>query len=260
MIDQSMKDVPRNMRKTGMLLFRDAFMEACHGEKLLCVVHAAHAAEILLKARIAQKDPLLMFSKLPTRPKESNDALSLIELIENGHTLSYKQLPNKLLETTGIKIERLEQYQEFGRIRNQIIHLSIPNSKKALDELTLLYSLELLDPLVESFWGRSVFDFIKNDYFYDRDGFLSSGLLEERIKKIHPIDERLRRLLGEGSRENLEMLEMLNNLPEIYEADESKNPTFEDYLKYEQEKPQDSYPYASEIELMEHWENFLNSF
>lgn len=70
----------------------------------------------------------------------------------------------------------------------------------------------------------------------------------------------MRRLLGEGSRENLEMLERLNNLPIIYEPDESKNPTFEDYSKYEQENTQDSYPYASEIELMERWENFLNSF
>ncbi|MCC5609432.1 hypothetical protein LC612_22315 [Nostoc sp. CHAB 5834] len=262
MVHQSMKAVPRNMRKTGMLLFRNAFMEACHGDKLICIVHAAHAAEILLKARIAQEHPLLIFSKLPTPAKGSKEDLSLIELLESGRTLGYDELPNQLWATTGIKIERLEQYKEFGRIRNQIIHLSIPNTKKAPDELTLLYSLELLDPLVESFWGRSVFDFIKNDYLYDMDGFLSSGLLEERIKKIHPIDERLRRLLGENSRKNLEILESLS---EMNEPDESKsnknfNPTLEDYLKYEQEKPQDAYPYASESELMEHWENFLNSF
>ncbi|MEH2128764.1 hypothetical protein [Nostoc sp.] len=257
MVHQSMKDVPRNMRKTGMLLFRNAFMEACHGDKLICIVHADHAAEILLKARIAQEDPLLMFDNLPTPPKGFKDDLSLIELLETGHSISYKNLPKQLEKTTGIKIERLEQYQEFGIIRNKIIHLSIANTKKAVDELTLLYSLQLLDPLVESFWGRSVFDFIKNDYLYDMDGFLSSGLLEERIKKIHPIDERLRRLLGENSRENLEILERLS---EINEPDESKNPTLEDYLKHEQENPQYTDSYASEIELREHWENFLSSF
>ena len=58
-MDQTIRDIPRNMRRTGMLLFRGAFIEACHGENLLCVVHVAHAAEILLKARIAQEDPLL---------------------------------------------------------------------------------------------------------------------------------------------------------------------------------------------------------
>ncbi|MTJ52431.1 hypothetical protein FJR38_07000, partial [Anabaena sp. UHCC 0253] len=60
-----MKDVPRNMRLTGMFLFRSALIEASRGEIPMCVVHTAHAAEILLKARIAQEHPLLIFSKLP---------------------------------------------------------------------------------------------------------------------------------------------------------------------------------------------------
>jgi len=49
-----MKDVPQNMRREGMFLFRSALMKASRGETPeLCVVHTAHAAEILLKARIA---------------------------------------------------------------------------------------------------------------------------------------------------------------------------------------------------------------
>lgn len=261
-MQQSMRDVPRNMRKTGMLLFRDAFMEAAHGEKLLCVVHAAHAAEILLKARIAQEHPLLMFSKLPPLKGDSKNNIGIIELIEKGRTLGYEELPSQLWATTGIKIDRLNQYKEFGEIRNQIIHLSMSSAEK-LDELTLLYSLELLDPLVESFWGRSVFDFIKNDYLYDHDGFLSSGLLEDRIKEIHPIDERLRRLLGETSRENLEYLKMCSEINEYdeYQSNEIFNPTAEDYLKYQEDNPPDINDCPpSEIELIEHWNNFLNSF
>ncbi|MEA5580462.1 hypothetical protein VB620_03790 [Nodularia harveyana UHCC-0300] len=261
-MDQSMRDVPRNMRKTGMLLFRDAFMEAVHNDKLMCVVHTAHAAEILLKARIAQEHPLLIFSQLPTLDEKSNDTLGLIELLEKGRTLSYSELPSRLWATTGIKIERLKQYQEFGKLRNQIIHLSTTNTEKAPDDLTLLYSLQLLDPLVESFWGRSVFDFIKNDYFYPYYSDLTLGFLEERIKKIHPIDERLRRLLGENSRENLEKIEILsqiNNLDES-QSNEVLTPTAEEYLKYQQENPPESDESASEIELIEHWDNFLNSF
>ncbi len=257
-MDQFMRDIPRNMRKTGMLLFRGAFIEASRGENLMCVVHAAHAAEILLKARIAQEHPLLMFSRLPPL-KNSNETIGLIELLEEGRTLSYGELPNQLWATTGIKIERLEQYREFGRIRNQIIHLSIPNTTKALDQLTLLYSLELLDPLVESFWGRSVFDFIKNEHLSNMANFLASGLLEERIKEIMPIDERLRRLLGETSRENVEKFKIWSQM-EISEPDESLNATPEDYLKYEEENIQDTNHDVSQVELMEHWETFLNSF
>ncbi len=87
--------VPRNMRRIGMLLFRDAFMEALRNQQLLCVVHAAHAAEILLKARIAQEHPLLIFSKLP-KSLPTKDALTLIDLLENGRTLSYDELPDQL--------------------------------------------------------------------------------------------------------------------------------------------------------------------
>ncbi|MEQ8961211.1 MAG: hypothetical protein RLP02_25350 [Coleofasciculus sp. C2-GNP5-27] len=85
----------------------------------MCVVHAAHAAEILLKARIAQEDLRLIFSQLP-QSNASKDALTLIDLLEDGRTLSYGELPNQLLATTGIKVERPNQYREFGRLRNQI--------------------------------------------------------------------------------------------------------------------------------------------
>lgn len=189
-----------------MLLFRDAFMEALQGETPMCVVHAAHAAEILLKARIAQEHPLLIFSKLP-KPNSTKDALTLIDLLEGGRTLSYEELPDQLWATTGIKIERLDQYREFGRLRNQIIHFSMTNAK-ALDKLTVRYSLEVLDPLVESFWTRSVIDFITNDPHPDYADSFHSGVLENSIiEQGFPIDQRLRRLLGDVSRESWEKLQ-----------------------------------------------------
>ena len=58
-----LQNVPRKMRLTGMLLFRDGFLEACNGENFLCVVHVAQSAEILLKARIAQENLISIFSK-----------------------------------------------------------------------------------------------------------------------------------------------------------------------------------------------------
>jgi hypothetical protein len=81
MVQASMKDIPKNMRLTGMLLFRSAFIEALRGEIPMCVVHAAHAAEILLKARIAQEHPFLMFSKLPKGDSYKNP-LTFMDLLE----------------------------------------------------------------------------------------------------------------------------------------------------------------------------------
>ena len=47
----------------------------------LSVLQAAHAAEILIKARISQEHPLLIFDRLPAI---SDDELSLDDLFEKG--------------------------------------------------------------------------------------------------------------------------------------------------------------------------------
>ncbi|WP_446396700.1 hypothetical protein [Coleofasciculus sp. E1-EBD-02] len=226
----------------------------------MCVVHAAHAAEILLKARIAQEHPLLIFDKLP-QSNPSKDALTLIDLLEGGRTLSYEGLPNQLWATTGIKIERLNQYREFGRLRNQIIHFSMTNVK-ALDMLTLSYSLEVLDPLVESFWGRSVIDFIKNDPHPSYGGIFHLGLFEDFIKQRgFPIDQRLRRLLGEASREAWECMQA--HYEEVRRFHESKTDKDwkAEYQAWSESQADDADDKYTELaEEQTNWEAFLDSF
>jgi len=262
----SIKDIPKNMRRTGMLLFRDALMEALHGAKPMCIVHTAHAAEILLKARIAQEHPLLIFSKLP-KADSNKSPLTLIDLLESGHTISYADLPNHLWATTGIKIERIKQYLEFGRLRNQIIHFSMANVETP-DVLTIRYSLEVLDPLVESFWGRSVIDFITKDPRYYPD-FIGSGLLEDAIRKTFGIDERLRRLLGDVNKAAWEKMNAHDEeTKKFYESITTKDwenwgAEHETWLKskagdiyYEQ----DQQLIQQLIEDKANWDGFLDSF
>jgi len=254
-----MKNVPKNMRLTGMFLFRDAFLESINSNNPMCVVHTAHAAEILLKARIAQEHPLLIFSKLPKSDPTKN-TLTLIDLLETGRTLSYEELPEQLWATTGIKIEQISRYKEFGRLRNQIVHFSMANAKD-LDILALGYSLEVLDPLVESFWGKSVIDFIKNDHHFTTD--FKSGMFEDSIRqKGFFIDVRLRRLLGEDSREGWENMQM--NYEEMRELDRSK--TKEDFEEeYKAHLVRNNNPFEEEEhqwlrEQEDNWKNFLSSF
>ncbi|MBD1842801.1 hypothetical protein H6F89_05125 [Cyanobacteria bacterium FACHB-63] len=255
-MDQSLyKDVSKNMRRTGMLLFRDAFLEALQGERRMCVVHAAHAAEILLKARVAQEHFLLIFSRLP-KSDPNKDALTLAALLENGRTFSYEELPDQLWATTGIRIERLNQYREFGRLRNQIIHFSTANAKE-LNLLTLRYSLEVLDPLVESFWGRSVIDFIENDPFI----YLPAERLENLIRQSGcAIDERLRRILGENSREAWESMQAY--FKELREHDESLPSEYweaaEEAKQYEDPLADENY--SAQLKAHENWKVLLDSF
>lgn len=46
---------------------------------LLSIVHAAHGAEIFIKARIAEEHPLLIFKSYP-KSNTTNDTLSIKEL------------------------------------------------------------------------------------------------------------------------------------------------------------------------------------
>jgi hypothetical protein len=53
----------------------------------LSVLQAAHAAEILIKARIAEEHPLLIFERLPRA--EDQGPLSLRQVIEQARTFPF---------------------------------------------------------------------------------------------------------------------------------------------------------------------------
>jgi len=244
---ESMKDVPQNMKRTGMLLFRSALYESLRKDIPMCVVHVAHAAEILLKARIAQEHPLLIFSKLP-KTNNSLEKLSLINLLEKGRTFSYDELPDQLWATTGLKIppDQLKQYREFGQLRNQIIHFAM-FSQEELGSLAVKYCLDFLDPLVERFWGKSVIDYIhydpgKMDVHGETE--LSNGSLEKLIRDFLPINKRLRKLLGEESLKAYE-----NN----FKQEKRLMEEYREYEEWENQQPdnywQERYDQHIEFEL-----------
>jgi hypothetical protein len=56
----------------------------------LAAAHALHAAEILIKARIAEEHPLLIFSSLPRAKKPSEHLLDINDLLNEAKTYSVK--------------------------------------------------------------------------------------------------------------------------------------------------------------------------
>ena len=84
---------------------------------------AAHGAEIVIKARIAKEHPLLLFNQLPKSAK-AEDTLTVVELFEYGRTIQYNELPEALWASTGIRLSGVQQYQEFGRLRNATVHFA----------------------------------------------------------------------------------------------------------------------------------------
>ncbi len=198
------------------------------------------------------------------KPNNSENTLTLMDLLEGGRTFSYEELPDQLWAATGVKINCLDEYRKFGRLRNQIIHFSMTNITNP-DIETIKYAFDFLDPLVESFWGRSVLEFvIKDPHHYLHD--FQNGILEDNIRSKYGMNNRLRRFLGDFSRQawermqdsfkedigyKLYLIERYGNL--ISEESSSHAVNAKNWDKEDEE--------ANDLQTLSHdWEIFLDSF
>lgn len=129
----------------------------------LSILQAAHAAEILIKARISQEHPLLIFDKLP-RNRGVEAHLDFSSLYEQGRTFQYNALPDQLWATTGIKIPNRNEYDDFGKVRNNIQHF-LPENRLDYSSIALKFIYKVIDPFIHESWGLYA-----ADYYEDPDG------------------------------------------------------------------------------------------
>ena len=94
----------------------------------LSVLQAAHAAELLIKARIAQEHPLLIFEQLPRSTQVAGTHLDVEDLFKTGRTIQWSDLPERLWATTGILIP-IEMCWYFCKYRNSIQPLLAPGDR-----------------------------------------------------------------------------------------------------------------------------------
>lgn len=142
----------------------------------LSVLQAAHAAEILLKARIAKEHPLLIFEKLP---KNLNNTayLEVEQLYEHGRTIQYSALPDQLWATTGMNVPNRKAFDDFGKIRNSIQHF-LPKQGLDYGAISLRFIYEVIDPFIDECWGLNAAEF-----YEDMDGapYLIAALVRHGI-------------------------------------------------------------------------------
>lgn len=143
----------------------------------LSVLQAAHACEILIKARIAQEHPLLIFEQLP-RAKANETPLSLQRLVESGRTYQFADLPDRLWATAGIKLPAIERYRSFGRLRNSIQHFTAPHKINVSIE-TIRFIYEIIDPFIHLCWGLHAVDYNEDTEPYV---YLVAGLIRRGIR------------------------------------------------------------------------------
>ena len=89
------------------------------------------------------------------------------ELLETGKTFQYSELPDRLWATTGYKIKDVENYQNFGRLRNKIQHFVTP-SKVNLMQTTLEFVFKNVDPLINDFWKLFAVDYVEDLHAHDQ--------------------------------------------------------------------------------------------
>lgn len=141
----------------------------------LSVLQAAHAAEILIKARIAQQHPLLIFEHLP-KPPTQKTKLTFEHLMQGGRTYQYADLPDRLWAATGIQIPNRALYRSFGRLRNSIQHFASPKKDVSKDAIDFIYGV--IDPFIHRCWKLFAVDYNEDHepYTYLISGLISRGV------------------------------------------------------------------------------------
>ncbi len=181
-MDEELFEIPRHMLRLGRGALAHAIWHGNYysmGNDLwseLSVIQAAHAAEILIKARIAEEHPLLIFETLPKSVDERGDRLGIDQLIESGRTYQFHDLPDRLWASTGIKLPELELYRNFGRLRNAIQHFTSPDRDVSRDTLDFIFGV--LDPFINSCWGLFAIDHNEDDepHVYLIEGLIRRGI------------------------------------------------------------------------------------
>ncbi len=169
-----LKDVSHNMKELGLAALSNANRIDASIEKWeeLAVLQVAHAAEILVKARIAEEHPLLIFEKFPSK---KDGKLSLQSLYDEGHTVEWSKLLDLLWATTDIDFTtkgKEKIFKDFGKIRNSIQHfgaMSLAERRGTsgnLEAIKFIYGF--IDPFIYKCWGYYATDY-SQDYNPEED-------------------------------------------------------------------------------------------
>jgi hypothetical protein len=218
-MNPELKGIWRHIRDLGLGALAHANRHAAYAATEnprwpeLSVLQAAHAAELLIKARIAEEHPLLIFEKLPTSKSAAGSALELKNLLAEGRTFDWKDLPERLWASTGQSLPSRATFDAFGHLRNSIQHLG-PGSSADPGGDTLRFVFKVIDPFIHENWELFAIDY---DEDYEPYVYFVPVLISRKIRFLvspdaadcferwdvdwskvskrykHEIDERVRR-------------------------------------------------------------------
>ncbi|CUX71996.1 MULTISPECIES: hypothetical protein [Agrobacterium] len=124
----------------------------------ICVLNAAHAGELFMKAAIAREHPLLIFKDLFAFDDGQAAEIDLASLIKKGKTHDFDKIPQLLWAVSGIRIPNRECFERLRKARNAIQHFCAPDDED-FRQLSLEFSYTIIDPLIQSTYGLFAIDF-----------------------------------------------------------------------------------------------------
>ncbi len=175
--------IASQMRDFGLSMVAKGVVNATYSElgqpysHAMGLVQVANGFEILIKSKIVEEHPLLVFNKIPKEANLTDGNIKMEDLLEHGQTIMYSELPDRLWATTGYKIEPIELYNKFGRIRNQIIHFAVPGI--SLSDFTLEFTFKIIEKAINSWWDVTIFE-----YAQDYDEVILENIFE-RIEELN---------------------------------------------------------------------------
>ena len=169
--------IASQMRDFGLSMIAKGTVNATYSEMTEPYSHAmgliqvANGFEILIKSKIVEEHPLLVFTKIPKETHLTDGNIKLVDLLEYGQTIMYSELPDRLWATTGYKIEPIDLYKKFGKVRNQIIHFAVPEI--SLSDLTLEFTFTIIERAINSWWDTTILE-----YALDYDDVILDNIFE----------------------------------------------------------------------------------
>jgi len=163
MKDEIKSELALHMRELGLHMIGKGLVNATFAEILfpynqaMAIIHIGHGAELIIKARIAEEHPLLIFSSIPKSSSSVESKLGIIDLLEKGQTFGYAELPERLWAVTGDIVPGIDVYNKFGKLRNQIIHLAVPDERLA--DIALSFGFGVLEKLVNMWWDETLLSY-----------------------------------------------------------------------------------------------------
>jgi hypothetical protein len=138
----------------------------------LCVLSAALAGELTLKAIIAEEHPLLLFKDLFHLDQPGNDEFDIEHTIRSGKTYGLEHLPQLLWVARNDRLPDKASFDAVRSARNSVQHFCTPSGVD-LREVSLRFIYNNIDPLIKKYFDFNAIEF-HEDHAVSYDYVVSS--------------------------------------------------------------------------------------